>query len=131
MSARGADCRSFTEKYTRFRDGRYRALAATVLGSDRANGYTTPEQADAVADTLALGPKDRLLDLGGGRGWPGMRIAERSGCRLVTTELPWEALRAARDVAPRVNGWVVAADGRRLPFRDAVFDAIVHADVLC
>jgi hypothetical protein len=44
-----------------------------VIGSDwGANGYTTMAQADALARALRLSASDRLLDIGTGRGWPGL-----------------------------------------------------------
>jgi SAM-dependent methyltransferase len=82
-----------------------------------------------------LAPGDRLLDLGAGRGWPGSRIAALSGCDLVTVDLPLTALREAREHmrrrAPGRAGAEVCGDGARLPFRDACFQAVTHADVLC
>jgi hypothetical protein len=42
-----------------------------------ANGYTTLDQADELARRLALGPGRRVLDVGTGRGWPGLYFAVR------------------------------------------------------
>jgi cyclopropane fatty-acyl-phospholipid synthase-like methyltransferase len=108
-------------------------VRAAVLGAEAANGYTTLSQADRIAELLRLGPGRRLLDLGSGRGWPGARVADATGCDLVVTDLPLLALRDARGVAPEAGGAraVVCADGRLLPFREACFDAVCHADVLC
>lgn len=112
-----------------------RDLLRRALGTELANGYTTAEQADELAEILSLDVGHRLLDLGAGRGWPGAYIAEQSGCRLVSTDLTWEAVAAARHhvarapVGPRTK--LTAANGTALPFRDAVFDGVVHADVLC
>jgi predicted O-methyltransferase YrrM len=113
-----------------------RQIERRVIGGDwGANGYTTMAQADALADGLGLSATDRLLDIGTGRGWPGLYLAATSGCRVVVTDLPLEGLRVAADrataagLAARV-GMVVAA-ASRLPFRPGSFDAIVHTDVLC
>src|ERR1700674_5752051 len=66
-----------------------------------ANGYTTVVQADELGRRLQLRPGSRLLDLGTGRGWPGLYLAKQSGCSLVGTDLPVEGLivatRRARD----------------------------------
>jgi len=40
-----------------------------------ANGYTTIRQADDLAEALDLRPGQRLLDIGPGRGWPGLYLA--------------------------------------------------------
>jgi hypothetical protein len=62
-----------------------------VIGGDwGANGYTTMDQADTLAHELHLSATDRLLDLGTGRGWPGLYLATRTGCQVVLTDLPWK-----------------------------------------
>jgi SAM-dependent methyltransferase len=107
-----------------------------VIGGDwGANGYTTMVQADRLASGLELSAADRLLDLGTGRGWPGLYLATRTGCRVVLADLPLDGLRvaAARAVAEgladRASVLVAAASG--LPFHAQSFDAIIHTDVLC
>jgi SAM-dependent methyltransferase len=113
-----------------------RQIERRVIGGDwGANGYTTMAQADTLADKLGLSATDRLLDLGTGRGWPGLYLAARTGCRVVVTDLPLQGLREAADraaaegLAARAGMVVAAASG--LPFRAGSFDAIVHTDVLC
>jgi methylase of polypeptide subunit release factors len=112
------------------------AIEERVIGAAwGANGYTTLVQADELGSRLALGPGRRLLDVGTGRGWPGLYLATRSGCTVVGTDMPVEALlvaacRARREgIEDRVG--LVAAGGSRQPFRSGSFDAIVHTDVLC
>jgi len=99
-----------------------------------ANGYTTVKQADLLADRLALTADATLLDLGCGRGWPGLYLAAKSGCRVVLTDIPEAALRAALDAAAgkSVSGraHIVQASATQLPFRPRTFDAICHSDVL-
>ena len=68
------------------------------------------------------------MDVGAGQGWPGSYVAKTSGCRLVSTDVPWDALLVAK---LRRETAVVKARGGSLPFRGDSFDAIVHADVLC
>lgn len=128
-----ATSESFAYKYERLSSEAARRVRVAVLGSAQANGYTTVTQADRIADLLRLGPGGRLLDLGSGRGWPGARIAERTGCDHILSDLPLLALRDARDPKEEAGGRraVVCADGRLLPFRDACFDAASHTDVLC
>ena len=89
-----------------------------VIGGDwGANGFTTMAQADALARGLDLSAGDRLLDLGTGRGWPGLYLAARTGCRVVLADLPLEGLRVAADraaeegLAARTAVVVAAASG--------------------
>jgi SAM-dependent methyltransferase len=107
-----------------------------VIGGDwGANGYTTMAQADILADGLGLSAGDRLLDLGTGRGWPGLYLAARTGCRVVLTDLPLEGLRVAANRAASegltARTGVVASAASGLPFRAGSFDAVIHTDVLC
>jgi 2-polyprenyl-3-methyl-5-hydroxy-6-metoxy-1,4-benzoquinol methylase len=113
-----------------------RRIEQRVIGGDwGANGFTTMAQADTLASGLDLSAGDRLLDLGTGRGWPGLYLAARTGCRVVLADLPVEGLRVAADraaaegLAARVG--VVAAAASGLPFRAGSFDAVIHTDVLC
>ncbi len=107
-----------------------------VIGGDwGANGYTTMDQADTLAHELHLSATDRLLDLGTGRGWPGLYLATRTGCQVVLTDLPLEGLRVAANRATReglaARTAVVAAAASALPFQAGSFDAVIHTDVLC
>jgi cyclopropane fatty-acyl-phospholipid synthase-like methyltransferase len=108
------------------------AVIGAVWG---ANGYTTVRQADELGRRLALGPGTRLLDVGSGRGWPGLYLAKTTGCSVVCTDVPLPALQAAirragaEALSERAD--VVAASASALPFVDRSFDAIVHTDVLC
>jgi SAM-dependent methyltransferase len=126
----------FAEHYRAAEAGVARQIELAVIGGDwGANGYTSSAQAGLLARVLELGPGARLLDLGAGRGWPGLYLAASTGCEVVLADVPVEGLvsamaRAGREQLPgRVVA--VAASARRLPFRPAVFDAIVHTDVLC
>ena len=126
----------FAERYGRSGSHAARVVERLVIGSDfGATGYTTVAQADLLAERLALTAGKHLLDLGSGSGWPGLYLARESGCRVVLTDLPEEAMRAAarRAGQERLLGRarMVLSSARRLPFRTATQDAIVHTDVLC
>jgi len=113
-----------------------RQIEMAVIGSDwGANGYTTKAQADQLGSALDLSADDRLIDVGAGRGWPGLYLAAMSGCRVVISDVPFNALQAgtaraaAEGLSPRA--WAVRCDAARLPFARGSFDAMVHTDVLC
>jgi SAM-dependent methyltransferase len=126
----------FQERYGNRPSPTARRIEQRVIGGDwGANGFTTLAQADTLASGLGLSAGDRLLDLGTGRGWPGLYLAARTGCRVALADLPLEGLRVAADraavegLAARVGVVVAAASG--LPFRAGSFDAAIHTDVLC
>ena len=106
-----------------------------VIGSDYgATSYTTKETGPIDSPgTLGLEQGRLLLDVGTGAGWPGVYLADSTGCSAVLVDLPFEGLRAAasrlREAA--VEGALVNADGAALPFKDGMFDAVTSSDVLC
>jgi len=126
----------FTARYRSAQNETTRRVEQAVIGGDwGANGYTTLAQADQLGRALGLEAASRLLDLGSGRGWPGLYLAQRSGCAAVLCDVPVDALLAgtARARAERLSTRVTAvvASARHLPLAPGAFDAIVHTDVLC
>ena len=126
----------FADRYGEDRTGVVQHIEQAVIGGDwGANGYTTMRQADHLGAVLRLGPGVRLVDLGAGRGWPGLYLAVRTGCQVVLTDVPVEGLRQARDRAQAEDvtdrATAVVSSARALPFRAGTFDAVVHTDVLC
>lgn len=97
--------------------------------------WATRAEIDRVSDILKLGPGDQLMDLGAGSGWPGLYLAQASGCDVTLTDLPHEGLVIAAeraktdDLTSAVH--TLVADGQGLPFKDRSFDALTHSDVLC
>jgi methylase of polypeptide subunit release factors len=112
------------------------AIERQVIGAVwGANGYTTVDQADELADRLDLRAGRRVLDVGTGRGWPGLYYAVRYACTVAGTDMPVDALvaasRRARAERAEHRFTPIAASGSSQPFRQGSFDAIVHTDVLC
>jgi cyclopropane fatty-acyl-phospholipid synthase-like methyltransferase len=128
--------RLFGERYRTDPGGVARQVELAVIGGDwGANGYTTMAQARLLAPELGLRPGARLLDLGAGRGWPGLYLAAATGCQVVLADVPLEGLRWAAARAGReglaARAAAVSGSARQLPFAPATFDAVVHTDVLC
>lgn len=126
----------FADRYREERVDVVRETEQRVIGGDwGANGYTTITQADGLADRLDLRQGDLLLDVGAGRGWPGLYVAATTGCAVVLADLPVEGLTVARARIATEHleqrAWCVNASASDLPFRAASFDAVVHTDVLC
>src|SRR3989337_1702394 len=72
------------------------AVEREVIGANvGASGYTTVAQADALIPELRLRPGTLLLDVGAGRGWPGLYLAQETGCRVVLADVPAPGLATA------------------------------------
>jgi cyclopropane fatty-acyl-phospholipid synthase-like methyltransferase len=122
----------------------YRYATSAVIGSIERSvcgcayggtSWTTREEAEGIAQALALAPGKRLLEVGAGAGWPSLYLAKLTGCSAVLVDLPLEGLRVASE---RIEAdglgercFVAQADGAALPLKGQAFDAISHSDVLC
>lgn len=129
-------CQAFAESFEVSNLPVMREVERAVLGCDYGGtSWTTNNQAKQIIGFLDLGPGVHLLDIGAGSGWPGVFLADKSGCEVTLLDLPFNALVKARDRARadgihgRVNATV--GSGAALPFPDASFVAISHSDVLC
>lgn len=125
----------FSELYGRPQTEADLAAEREVFGtSEGIRGYTTVAQADLLAEHLALRPGMRVLDIGSGRGWPGLYLARTTGCQVVLSDVPLPALREGMERTHRNRmrdrPSFLMASGTSLPFRPKVFEAIVHTDVL-
>jgi ubiquinone/menaquinone biosynthesis C-methylase UbiE len=125
----------FSERYSIRGSAALEEIERTVIGGVfGANGYTTKAQVDRLIDKLDLQSTSQVLDLGAGRGWPGLYIAEATGCNVVLADIPEPGLRVAlqraneRKIADRAHPLMAAAE--RMPLRPRSFDAVVHTDVL-
>ena len=111
-------------------------LERSVCGCDYGStSGTTRQEAEQVAQLLAMRRGERLLDVGAGSGWPGLYFAMMSECEVTLVDIPLPAVRIARERAiadgltERCN--VVVADAAAMPFWAASFDALSHSDLLC
>ncbi len=129
-------CQAFAASYEVSNLPAMREVERTTLGCDYGGtSWTTHNQAAQIVEILDLRPGLKLLDVGAGSGWPGLFLADTSGCHVTLLDLPLNALKKARQrassdgIEDRVSATV--ASGSAIPFRNASFDAISHSDVLC
>ena len=125
----------FTDRYSIGPSSALNAVEQEAIGAVvGVNGYTTVAQAEQLLGVLDLKPARWLLDIGAGRGWPGLYLSERSRCRAVVTDVPRPAVVTARsragDLGLDATCHFALASGSALPFRAASFDAVVHTDTL-
>ena len=131
-----AQMERFEALYQRAQSPVMLSLERSICGCDYGGtSWATRDEARRIAALLGLRPGLRLLDVGAGSGWPGLYLAQNSGCDIALVDLPLAGLRIAaeRAVKDRLAGacWIALADAVVLPFRDRSFDAVSHSDVLC
>ena len=118
----------------------YAQFCERVFGRNFAqHGFSDMAQVNAMLDLLALGPGDRLLDLGCGNGALDEYVAEATGARVTGIDYIPEAIRQARERAaskPDRLAFYVGDIGHlvdaqsRLPFRPHSFEALISIDTL-
>ena len=81
------------------------------------DGYVTRTELRILADALAVGPGDNVVDLGCGRGGPGLWVARTTGASLVGIDVSQPALESASMKARQLG----LAD--RTSYKLARFDA--------
>jgi ubiquinone/menaquinone biosynthesis C-methylase UbiE len=96
--------------------------AREVYGADDVHDFARK----AILGALALGPEDRLLDVGCGGG-PLLRDAAVSGAALTGLDHSEEMVALARERVPAAE--VVLGSAERLPFADRSFTAVAMSVV--
>jgi len=95
----------FDQTYARSQCPAVLEIERRVCGCDYGgNSFTTQDEAREIAGLLGLEPGIRLLDVGAGAGWPGLYMAQTTGCDATLVDLPFSGLliaseRAAKDLS--------------------------------
>lgn len=124
----------FDDRFSHVSSDVFLEIEEEVFGTDfGATSWSTIDQIGVFISEMELQQGDRLLDIGSGSGWPGLHIAEQTGCETVLCDYPLTGLLEAkkRAGADGMNAVMVQADGAALPLADGTVDAVCHSDVLC
>jgi len=104
----------------------YDAWYATQRGA-----WIGEEEYHLIKSLLAPQPGETLLDIGCGTGYFTRRFAaDAANGNVVGTDIDFDMARFAAGHSAHDIGFV-AADARRLPFRDGCFDLVVSITALC
>jgi len=108
------------------RPEQYEAWYATQRGA-----WIGDEEYRLIASLLAPDPSETLLDVGCGTGYFTRRFAtDAADGNVVGADIDPDMLRFADGHSAHSTGFV-AADARKLPFRDRSFDLVVSVTALC
>lgn len=122
--------------YGRFEDAVYGAIRRETWDEDIGqNGWITAAEQDRFIDLLSLTPEDRLLDVACGSGGPTLRIAGRTGARVVGVDIHADGILTAQRAAAAkgLSQWASferVDAGAALPFGDGSFDAVMCIDAV-
>ena len=124
-------------QYGRFASDLAAEIRREVYGEDIGQqGWRTAAEQAEIADLLCAGPDSRVLDVACGAGGPSLALVERTGCQLTGLDSEAagvahaEAQASARGLADRAKFAVVDC-GKRLPFGNGAFNAVLCVDAIC
>jgi SAM-dependent methyltransferase len=126
----------YRANYRHFASQLYADIRRRAFGEDIGQtSWITAEEQNSFISWLALSKESRLLDIACGSGGPTLRIAERTGCRVVGLDLSEEGIAAAQADAERrgLQDQVEFRTGdaaAALPLEDASFDAVTCIDAI-
>jgi len=111
-----------------------REIEYETLGTDYgASSWSPAPQIDTMIEYLAIESGSSYLDIGAGTGWPGLYVAEKTGCALTMLDYPTNGLILAMERAEQdgADAMSVSGDAARMPLASGIFDAVSHSDVMC
>jgi SAM-dependent methyltransferase len=115
----------------------YRQIRIETYGEDLGQtSWTTTEESKEIPMTLGLTRNSYVLEVGCGSGRYALEVAGTVGCRVLGVDINGPGIETANQLAEAQN---MSAQVRfencdvskKLPFDDAMFDAVFANDVLC
>jgi ubiquinone/menaquinone biosynthesis C-methylase UbiE len=131
----GEEVRLYASAYAGF--GVRERVRRETYGEDLGqSGWLTVDELERFGEWLGLHAGARLLDVGCGAGGPALRLVETTGARVVGVDILEQGITAATQLAQARGlddraSFVQADVGKRLPFEDESFNAILSVDAMC
>ena len=136
MTMRRKPVDHYSTHYSAFNTDLYAQIRRETFDEDYGqNGWQTAPELDRFTAALRLREGSRLLDVACGSGGPSLRIAEKTGCRVVGVDAHAQAIETAQSLASE-RGMAERAEFRHLnastplPFDDGSMDAVICIDAI-
>jgi len=117
--------------FARWLDPAMQYSSALYLNADESLAQAQRNKLDRIAERLALGPDDHLLEIGTGWGGLAVHMAETTGCRVTTTTISKEqhalALERVRSAGLEDRITVLLKDYREL---EGQYDKLVSVEMI-
>jgi 2-polyprenyl-3-methyl-5-hydroxy-6-metoxy-1,4-benzoquinol methylase len=132
--AKGKAATHYDANYANFQSELYSEIRREAYGEDIGqNSWLTAEEQDILLGWLNLSAGKKVLDVACGLGGPALRMAAKTGCRVVGIDLHEQAIAAARSLTSqrKLEGQAefhAVNATEPLPFAEASFDAITCID---
>jgi SAM-dependent methyltransferase len=127
----------FTEEFARPASAVFARVFREVMGDDYPDGcdphsYVSRTELETIARVVRDAAGEHLVDVGCGRGGPGLWVAVATGARLTGVDIAPTALEAARTRAAAAGVDAAFVEGRfeDLPLADADADVVMSIDAL-
>lgn len=127
----------YSSAYGNYNTDVYRQIRIATYGEDLGQtSWVTNEESREIPRTLEVTRNCRILEIGCGSGRYALQVAENAECSIVGVDLNEagvgnsNSLARARNLSDRVRFEHCDAS-KKLPFSNAVFDAVFSNDTLC
>ena len=129
----------FEQMYRKTKSESFRDIFREVYGSEypeeaNPDGFVSNTDLQNIVDHLNVGPGDRIIDLGCGRGGPGLWISQKTGVAYLGIDLSENAVKQANERAKafgiRDNVKFESGDISSLNYPDNSFNGAISIDAL-
>lgn len=126
----------YGSQYSNFLTNLYHEIRKEIFKEDIGqNGWLTADEQDIFIDWLNLDSDQILIDIACGSGGPTLRLAEKTGCKVIGIDTHEKGIETANKQKDKLDfgekaTFKIADGSSSLPFDDESFDALVCIDAI-
>ena len=126
----------YNNAYGHYGEEVYRQVRLETYGEDLGQtSWATTQESNQIPQLLGLTANSYVFEVGCGSGRYALKVADMVGCRILGVDINSAAINTANQLAASRNMNRVRFEAcdvsQKLPFPDAIYDAIFSNDVLC